>query len=117
MREVPTSAFASVERSTTEVTATVAPGHAAHASDGHFPDEPLLPGSAIVELMAAAAALLPSGRPQACGIVHATFRRRILPTDEIVVVARAAGDDTVEAIVHANHREAARGAVRVRPAS
>ena len=92
----------------------MAPAHAAHVCAGHFPDDPLLPGSALVALMAAAARLVLPDAAIVDGIERATFRERVAPSDPIVVVAHARTRARVDAVVRVCERDAAVGALRVR---
>lgn len=108
---VPTGPLCRVARVAGGVEATVDAAWADAAANGHFPDEPLLPGSALLELMVSTArALDQPGRLAA--IERAVFRRRVHPRDVLVVRTRSAGAGVVDAVVAANGRAAAEGRLR-----
>jgi 3-hydroxymyristoyl/3-hydroxydecanoyl-(acyl carrier protein) dehydratase len=83
------SALAGVAVADGAARAAVRPAHAHRLCDGHFPGDPLMPGAALVGLMAELAAQLVA-RPGAAPaeIVRAAFFRRVTPHDPIVVAAR-----------------------------
>lgn len=66
--------------------------------NGHFPQEPIMPGVLIVEAMAQAAGILGfvnQGREPdhgamyvLCGVDNARFKRRVVPGDQLVLKAR-----------------------------
>ena len=74
----------------TNARATVRRAHAARLCDGHFPNDPLLPGAFIAALLADLGAQLvgtsESPAPLA-EVVRCVFRRRVRPDDDIVLVA------------------------------
>lgn len=115
MRDPAAGAFASLARDAHGLTAAVDPAYAVAAARGHFPDEPLLPGSVLVELMAEAARGLYGGPARVAAVERAVFRRRVRPSERIVVVVRADGARHVEAVVRANDDEAAVGRLRFGP--
>jgi 3-hydroxymyristoyl/3-hydroxydecanoyl-(acyl carrier protein) dehydratase len=107
--------FASVAHDERGVTATVDPAYAATATSGHFPDEPLLPGSALLELMVRAARALPATPARLAAVERAVFRRRVRPSERIVVSARPDGARHVETIVRADDDDAATGRLCFEP--
>jgi 3-hydroxymyristoyl/3-hydroxydecanoyl-(acyl carrier protein) dehydratase len=88
----------------------VRPAHARRLAAGHFPDEPLLPGAYLAELMAELGTRL-ADAPVA-EVVRCVFRRRVHPDDEIVVAARLAAGGRVEAEVRVGGRAAACATLR-----
>jgi 3-hydroxymyristoyl/3-hydroxydecanoyl-(acyl carrier protein) dehydratase len=110
-------AFTHLEARERNLTATVDPRFAATLAEGHFPGEPLLPGSAMLDLMVRAARALTDGRDPLAGIAHAVFRRRVDPADRIVVRVRRGAGAAVEATVRANGADAASARLRFEPRS
>lgn len=107
------SAFVDLAHGPDGVAAVVAPAFAAAATEGHFPNEPLLPGSALLELMVRAAEAIPAVaglRPRT--VEHAVFRRRVRPDARIVVTARALSAREVVAHVQADDERAAEARLR-----
>lgn len=115
MRDAAAGAFASLACDERGVTAAVDPAYATAAARGHFPDEPLLPGSALLELMVSAARGLPGTGARLAAVERAVFRRRVRPSERIVVTARADGTRHVEAVIRANDDDAAAGRLRFEP--
>lgn len=109
--------FTSLARDARGVAATVDPAWAARASAGHFPGDPLLPGSAILELMARAAAPLLDAPARLAAVEHAVFRVRVDPARPVVVRAAPLGAHRVEARLYADGAEAAFGRLRFEPAA
>jgi 3-hydroxymyristoyl/3-hydroxydecanoyl-(acyl carrier protein) dehydratase len=107
-------AFATLRVGPRTARAHVRPGHARRLAAGHFPDEPLLPGAYLAELMADLGARL-AGAPVA-EVVRCTFRRRVRPADAIVIAARLAAGGEVEAEVRVGRHAAARATLRFREA-
>jgi len=99
------------------LTATVDPRFAAAAADGHFPGEPLLPGSAMLDLMVRAARALTDDRDPLAGVEHAVFRRRVDPAARIVVRVRRGAGAAIEATIRANGADAASARLRFEPRS
>ena len=66
--------------------------------NGHFPQQPIMPGVLIVEAMAQAAGILgfinQGRKPEdgamyvLCGVDNARFKRRVLPGDQLILKAR-----------------------------
>jgi 3-hydroxymyristoyl/3-hydroxydecanoyl-(acyl carrier protein) dehydratase len=98
--------------------AVVDPAHARALCAGHFPDDPLLPGAYLVELMAEVGGLLfgeQAVAPPPVELVRCTFAARITPDDRIAIVARrtAGGEDGfLEAEVHVRGVRAAHAVLR-----
>jgi 3-hydroxymyristoyl/3-hydroxydecanoyl-(acyl carrier protein) dehydratase len=107
-------AFATLRVGPRTARARVRTGHARRLAAGHFPDEPLLPGAYLAELMADLGARL-AGAPVA-EVVRCTFRRRVHPEDAIVIAARLAAADEVEAEVRVGRHAAARATLRFQKA-
>jgi 3-hydroxymyristoyl/3-hydroxydecanoyl-(acyl carrier protein) dehydratase len=85
--------------------------HAEALCAGHFPGDPLLPGSALLGLMASLAGLvMPDAR--LVGVDRCTFRTRVRPDARIVVRATRDGDDRVVATVRADGAASARATLR-----
>ena len=97
-------AFATVARQPGRVTATLAPDHAHALCAGHFPDDPLIPGSTLVGLAVDVAALLlnDDGGPrwQLSRMERATFTAPARPTARIDVIAVAPDHDRGAVSVH-----------------
>jgi 3-hydroxymyristoyl/3-hydroxydecanoyl-(acyl carrier protein) dehydratase len=88
-------AFATVAIDDGVATAVVNPRHAARLCDGHFPGDPLLPGSALVALMADLGARLVAdrcGTPRPVAIPRCVFVVPVTPVEPITVVARRRPD-------------------------
>ncbi len=79
--------------------AIVDPRHAHRLCAGHFPDDPLLPGAFLVELMADVGARLLGVTTPPTAVHRCVFHARVHPGGEVAIVARHAGGDTVEAEV------------------
>jgi len=107
--------FATIERRGEVVHATVRPDYATRAALGHFPDEPLLPGSVLLALMSEAARHALATPRSLVGAERALFRRRVRPDDAIEVTARLDGDVHVRATVRAGGDVAASGRLRFEP--
>lgn len=85
--------------------------HAAALCAGHFPGDPLLPGSALLGLMAELAARLVPG-VRLVAVDRCTFRARVRPDARIVVRATRRTHDTVTASVRADGVASARATLR-----
>lgn len=92
--------------------ATLPRADAERLCEGHFPGQPLVPGSALVGLMAELAARA-AGRAGAAPaeVVRAVFVRRVLPDEPIELTARARGA-RVDADVRVAGRRAAAATFR-----
>jgi 3-hydroxymyristoyl/3-hydroxydecanoyl-(acyl carrier protein) dehydratase len=88
--------------------ATVSPAHALRLCAGHFPDDPLLPGAYLVELMADLAARLLRVDVPPSEIRRCVFHARVRPTGAIALTARRAGAATVDVEVSVDGTHAAR---------
>jgi 3-hydroxymyristoyl/3-hydroxydecanoyl-(acyl carrier protein) dehydratase len=99
-----------------EARARVDPAYARALCDGHFPDDPLLPGAYLAELMADLGGRLVRGA--LAEVVSCTFRARVRPDGDIAVAARLRGRDgdavRVDAEVLVGGRGAARAVLRFR---
>ena len=86
-----------VARDPTSLTLRLVPAHARAACAGHFPGDPLIPGSRLAGLGAtAAAALLATERGvhwRFTGVQRATFSSPARPSAQIELRAERAGDD------------------------
>jgi len=80
--------FVDLTRSAAGLAGRVRPARAGALCAGHFPGEPLLPGAALVALMAELAALLADAREPPLAVDRAVFRHRVTPHDTLVVTAR-----------------------------
>ena len=109
------SCFTHVRHDADAVTATVHPAFAEAACAGHFPDEPLLPGSVLLDLMTAAARLTLAEPARLAAAEHAVFRRRVRPSDAIAVVARPEDGLHVTTTIHVGSELAATGQLRFEP--
>jgi 3-hydroxymyristoyl/3-hydroxydecanoyl-(acyl carrier protein) dehydratase len=104
-------AFAEVTIAGGDARARVSPAHAAALCAGHFPDDPLVPGAYLLELMADLAEhLVPAarerqGRPPV--VVRCAFAARVRPTHAIALHARRDAADVVEVDVMADGTRAA----------
>jgi len=82
------------------------------ACAGHFPGDPLLPGSALLAVMVDVAARLmgtvdlPPARVRRC-----TFRRTVRPNEEIIVRGHTVGTGRAMVAVEASGRRVAEAAV------
>ena len=89
--------------------------HLRRLCEGHFPDDPLVPGAYLLGLMADLAARLATGR-QLAEVVRGVLVSRVNPDDEVVVSAIArpgTGAVTiVDAEVHVGARRAAGATLR-----
>ena len=79
-----------------------------------FPDEPLLPGAALVALMAELAAVLAGGPAAPVAVERAVFRHRVSPGEALAVAARQDGR-RVHATVTSAGRVAAWASLRFAP--
>jgi len=100
-----------------EARATVAPAHARALCDGHFPDDPLLPGAYLVELMAAVGARLLGVDGPPSVIRRCVFHARVRPAAAIDVAARRADAGLVEAWVTADGARAAQATLVFEPSA
>ncbi|HEV7735345.1 MAG TPA: hypothetical protein VGR62_24445 [Candidatus Binatia bacterium] len=91
----------------------VQPAHAAALCAGHFPGDPLLPGSALLGLMAELAATLVDGAPLIV-VERCTFRTRVRPDARIVVRARRDPRGHIATSIRVDGTPAARAALRFR---
>ena len=89
--------FEEVARDPTSLTLRLVPAYAHAACAGHFPGDPLIPGSRLAGLGAtAAAALLAAERGvhwRFTGVQRATFSAPARPSAQIELRAEHAGDD------------------------
>jgi 3-hydroxymyristoyl/3-hydroxydecanoyl-(acyl carrier protein) dehydratase len=108
------NALADVVVGTDRARARVRPEHAAAACEGHFPGDPIVPGSALVALMAELAAML-VGTAHLAAVESCTFRRRIHPDAAIVVAAERVDATHVEVRIEAGGALAAAARLRYRP--
>jgi 3-hydroxymyristoyl/3-hydroxydecanoyl-(acyl carrier protein) dehydratase len=106
--------FTAVAIDVGEARATVAPAHALRLCAGHFPNDPLLPGAYLAELMAELAALLLGGGVPPPEIRRCVFHARVRPTAEIVIAARRSSPSVVEAEVTVGGTRAAQATLRFR---
>jgi len=108
---------------TTEVTvagarATVRRAHVQALCDGHFPDEPLLPGAYVLGLMADLASVLLAerGSPgRQAGVVQSSFLRPLRPRTDVTLRAHlehGAGETTVTVEACSDGHPAARATLR-----
>jgi 3-hydroxymyristoyl/3-hydroxydecanoyl-(acyl carrier protein) dehydratase len=92
--------------------ATVRPEHARRLCEGHFPDDPLVPGAFLAGLMAeVAAALFPDGAALV-EVERAVFRARVTPDAPIAVTARLEDATRAGAEVHTRGACVARATLR-----
>lgn len=75
---------------------------------GHFPGNPLLPGSTLAGLMAMLAARLLGSNARVAALERCVFRSPVRPDRKITVSARRTGPGRVEAEVRNEGRPAAR---------
>jgi 3-hydroxymyristoyl/3-hydroxydecanoyl-(acyl carrier protein) dehydratase len=94
--------------------AVVRRDHARRLCDGHFPGDPIVPGSALAGLMADLAARLVGdpARPVR-ELVRCAFHVPVVPDDEIAIVARRAGGGAIEAEVRTGRGRAAHARLRL----
>lgn len=107
--------FASCTHTGSSVTAVVDPAFATAAAEGHFPGDPLLPGSVLLALMSAAASRVARAGDRLVRVERAVFRHRVHPAAEIVVTAQRDTVARVTAVVHADRTEAATGRLLFEP--
>jgi hypothetical protein len=86
--------------------ALVRPEHAARLCEGHFPDDPLVPGAYLAGLMAELAGRLRAGPP--ARLVRCDFLRPVRPAGAIRVTATWVAPARVAAEIHAGGQLAAR---------
>jgi 3-hydroxymyristoyl/3-hydroxydecanoyl-(acyl carrier protein) dehydratase len=108
------ASFVDVTRSATGVAGRVRPQRARALCAGHFPDDPLLPGAALVALMAELAAVLAGGPAAPVAVERAVFRHRVSPGEALAVAARRDGR-RVHATVTSAGRIAAWASLRFAP--
>lgn len=90
--------------------AVVRHAHARRLCAGHFPGEPIVPGSALTGLMAdVGARLVPEPLRE---IVRCTFRTPVVPEDDIVIAATRGPGEQVEVEVVTARGRAARALLR-----
>jgi 3-hydroxymyristoyl/3-hydroxydecanoyl-(acyl carrier protein) dehydratase len=85
--------------------------HAEMLCAGHFPGDPLLPGSALLGLMVALAGRVVPDR-RLLAVDRCTFRWRVRPDARIVVRATRDGADRVTTTLRADGRTSARASLR-----
>jgi hypothetical protein len=73
------ASFVDVARTATGVTGRVRTARARALCAGHFPGEPLLPGAALVALMAELSAVLAGQGQPPVAVDRAVFRHRVSP--------------------------------------
>ena len=98
----------------------VRPAHAAALCAGHFPGDPFVPGAYLAGLMADLAdRLMRNGRASTRlqRVARCSFRARVTPDAEIVVLARRAPRRCVEAEVRAEGASAARATLVFGPSA
>ena len=111
-------AFATVARQPGRVTATLASDHAHALCAGHFPGDPLIPGSTLVGLAVDVAALLLATDDgpgwQLSKIERASFTAPARPTARIEVIASAPDHDrgAVSVQIHSDGRSVAQARLR-----
>jgi len=103
--------------------------HAKRLCDGHFPDDPIVPGAHLAGLMAEVATALLARRappgpsreanadsPRLLAIHNCVFSRRVVPHESITIAARlavaAAGELWIDAEVRTRGVRAARATFR-----
>jgi len=99
--------------------AVVRPEHVRRLCEGHFPGEPLVPGSQLAGLMGELAGAAIAEDPSAFELVEierASFVARVTPDGPVVVTARRDGGTRAHAEVHAGGTCAARATFRFRAA-
>ena len=82
---------------------SVRPARARALCAGHFPGEPLLPGAALVALMAELGGALVTTRQRLTAIERAVFRHRVSPDDVVMVAARIDGRRVHATVVSGGH--------------
>jgi 3-hydroxymyristoyl/3-hydroxydecanoyl-(acyl carrier protein) dehydratase len=98
--------------------ATLRRAHARELCDGHFPDEPLLPGAYVLGLMADLAGALLAERGIAgrlAEVMQSSFLLPLRPHAEVALFARiedGPGETTVVVEAHTRGRPAARASLR-----
>jgi len=100
--------FTDVTLDGVQARATVAPAHARALCAGHFPEEPLLPGAYLVELMAEVGARLLGVDGPPSTIRRCVFHARVRPSAVIGVAACRSGPGVVEAWITVDGTRAAR---------
>jgi 3-hydroxymyristoyl/3-hydroxydecanoyl-(acyl carrier protein) dehydratase len=105
------TSFAGRTGNTTTASARVRPAVARALCAGHFPGDPLLPGAALLALMAELGATLGNTRARLVAVERSVFRRRVGPDSDLIVGARrrraADGGFGVHATVSSEHQLAA----------
>jgi len=91
----------------------VAPAWAEACCAGHFPDDPLLPGAYLLELMTMLAARLPGAGPAPPEVERCAFLSRVRPTHRIVVAVRRLEPGIVAASLSADGTRAAQATLHV----
>ena len=84
----PGTSFAERTGNAITASARVRPGVARALCAGHFPGDPLLPGAALVALMAELGATLGNPRARLVAVERSVFRRRVAPAGNLIVGAR-----------------------------
>ena len=107
--------FADVTLAGERAHATVVPAHARALCAGHFPDDPLLPGASLLDLMADVAARLLGVDDPPRAVRRCVFHARVYPSATIVVGARRVGDGVVEAEVIVDGARAAQATLAFEP--
>jgi hypothetical protein len=108
------ASFVDLTRSANGLTGRVRPARARALCAGHFPDEPLLPGAALVGLMAELAGELAGTREPPIAVDSALFRHRVSPAERLAVTARRDGR-RVHATIISGGRAAALAILRFAP--
>jgi len=106
-----TAAFVTCRVDAAAARAVVDPAVARRLCDGHFPGNPIVPGSAITGLMVDLARRL-AGADRAWTVEQAGFVAPLRAAPAIELDATAVGDDAVRVTVRQGGRRAARGVVR-----
>ncbi len=89
--------------------------HAERLCAGHFPGDPIVPGSSLAGLMADVAACVVAERGEGTElleVVRCVFLHPVRPDDEITVSARVRDGTSVDAEVDAGGRCTARATLR-----
>jgi 3-hydroxymyristoyl/3-hydroxydecanoyl-(acyl carrier protein) dehydratase len=110
--------FTELTRTATQLTMALDRHHALRLCDGHFPGDPLIPGSTLAGLAAEVATRLvaptPAERWRLARIERATFARPARPDMAITLTATTSENDPGAVIVriHGAHELLAKAALR-----